>query len=95
MYKTIWKWKLSLAGRQIISVPKVFDILTVQIQRDHLRIWAKVDPEAELRAITILVVGTGKPLPVELQDGNGTYINTALLDDGYLAFHIFMVKEPG
>jgi len=86
MIKTIWKYKLSTTDEQVIEMPAMAEILTVQIQNGEPCLWALVDssyPHKEKRYIEIF--GTGNPIGT----GPRTYIGTYQLDGGKLVFHVF------
>lgn len=61
---TIWKFKLALADRQMISLPHEFRILHVGVDPMGLIcLWAAVKKGSAKRDVEIIIVGTGNPLP--------------------------------
>ena len=86
--KTIWKFTIELTSEQKVLMPRGAEILTVQIQRDFLSLWARVDPKAEAEERSILVRGTGH----EVQD-HAKYIGTVQVLDGQFIWHVFEGKE--
>lgn len=88
--ETIWKYKLKVTDEQIIKMPLLAEILTVQGQGDDICLWALVNPEAEKEDRTILVFGTGNPIPKTFEYHiNAFYIGTAQMYNGALVWHIF------
>ena len=87
--KTIWKFTLSVQDKQEIEMPKDAIILTAQIQKDELQLWAAVDTDisipTEIRYIGIC--GTGNPIPNP--NNMNKYISTFQLYNGALIFHVF------
>lgn len=86
--KTIWKFPLYLADVQTIEMPAGAKILSVQVQRDNLCLWALVDPDAAKEGTTILIYGTGHKITA----ANPEHIGTFQLSDGALVFHVFTNK---
>lgn len=83
---SIYKYPLNLTDEQIVSMPVGSKILSVQVQREQICLWAQVDTSpsgpAELRSIQI--IGTGHPV----EDFSAShFIGTVQL--GRLVFHIF------
>lgn len=91
MLKTIWKFVLrGNVDEQVLSMPKNAQILTVQIQRDTLCLWAVVAPDVAVENRTIITRGTGHPLP---ENCNLEYISTCQFFEGDLILHYFE-KRP-
>lgn len=57
------------------------------------RVWALVDPYAELADRKIVVCGTGQALP-DAVDG-AAFVGTLLLHGDHLVFHVFDLGEVG
>jgi len=85
--KTIYKYPLDIADAQRVAMPKGAQILTAQIQKDSLFLWALVDNAAHLELRTILIRGTGNNA-----DDIGCYISTVQLHAGLLVLHVFEGK---
>lgn len=87
--KTIWKFPLTMTGRQIVEIPLPAEPLTVQLQGHGPQtvacLWAEVDPEGEKVSIEIAMIGTGHPLPDGLR-----YIST--IQFGALVWHFFEIR---
>lgn len=86
--KTIWKFPLVIKDEQTITIPGGAKILTVQLQKGDLYIWAIVDPNEPLRDRTIYVRGTGHPLNFSINKAI-RYVGTFQLSAGDLVFHVF------
>lgn len=84
MTHQIWKYELNSVLSKL-RMPVGSHVLSVQVQRDTICLWARVDIDAPKIDRTFELVGTGQPM----HEGPATYIDTVLLADGYLAFHIF------
>lgn len=81
---TIWKYDLEIDDRQIVEMPEGAELLSVQMQRDRLRLWALVDPIAHKVAHNIIVHGTGHPV-----GDVGLFIGTVQTHGGQLVWHVF------
>jgi hypothetical protein len=79
--KKIYKYELT-SQDCTLKLPKGAEILTVKLQNTTPTLWALVDPEAELEARHICIVGTGWDV-----EDNMKYITTYI--DGYFVWHIF------
>lgn len=84
---TIWKYPLEVNGIQRVSMPRGAKILCVQPQFGAVCLWACVEEKNPIVQRTILIAGTGHPLP----DGDATleYLSTFQIDGGALVFHAF------
>ena len=87
MKLTIYKYPLLVLDTQVVELPVVHDILTVQVQNEEVCLWAMVDTsETSKEKVVIRMFGTGHPVP----DSPGIeYISTIQLSGGSLVFHIF------
>lgn len=91
----IYKYRLEVADRQTIWMPKGAKILTVQDQGEAglLSLWAQVDETiGEVEDRVIAIYGTGNIMPVA-QEEIGEYIATAQTHNGMLVWHVFEVKQ--
>lgn len=87
----IWKFVLALSDTQVVPMPKGSTILTIQVQKGNLCLWALCDENADEGGPgrRINIYGTGNPLP---ENGHiGEYISTFQLYGGDLVFHAFEV----
>jgi hypothetical protein len=88
---TIWKFTLPADLYSVVKMPKGAAILSVQEQFDDFMAWAVVDPDAEWEERTILLLGTGHPMP----DGRWDHISTFQMSGGNYVFHAFeQTREP-
>jgi hypothetical protein len=86
----VYKYPLELCARQTIHMPKGARILSVQVQRERICMWALIDPYAANEEREFYVVGTGQllsemPPPLE-------FLATVQMDRGALVWHVF--AEP-
>jgi len=80
--RTIYKYTI-VEGQVKLPVGAV--ILTVAVQNELLRVWCEVDPDkTEFVVRTIVLVGTGHPLPAE-----GEYITTIFMP--HEVWHVYEV----
>ena len=89
--RRIWKWTIRLVDEQTIHVPVGASPLDVQVQGDHLVLWALVDATAPSELRTVRIVGTGNPV----QDDPGVYVGTVQIHGGSLVWHVFMEASDG
>lgn len=91
MSKTVWKFVLwPYPDPFEVGMPGGSKILSVRIQRGEVCLWALVDSEAshaEVRRFHI--VGTGHPIRQDLDKLQ--FIDTVLMDEGTLVWHVFEV----
>lgn len=83
--QTIYKYPLEITDEQIIEMPAMSQILTVQMQNGVPCIWVMVEPIEGLpdRKAVIEIFGTGHPI----SKGNREYIGTFQTE--VLVFHVF------
>lgn len=84
--KRVYKYKLRIEDLQTIKLPSFAQILTVQLQKTNLCLWALVDPDEtgeDLR--TIEIRGTGHNMP----ETERKYLGTFQMMAGDLVFHVF------
>lgn len=89
----IWKWILEYRDEQTLVMPADAQLLSVQLGREGSPcLWALCDtgPGNNQERRTILIYGTGNPIPEQ----PGRYLGTFQLDNGQLVFHVFE-KEGG
>ena len=78
----IWKFEIRV-GENRVSMPSGARVLTAQIQRGTLCVWALVDPSHSVESVTFSVVGTGH----EFNPVGKTYVGT--VQDGPLVWHVW------
>lgn len=82
---TIWKSELKIVHEQEISVPKGAEFLCVRQQHGKLAVWYRCNADVDKEIKTVTIYGTGHDASPK-----GTYLDTVLLQDGYLVLHIFI-----
>lgn len=80
MLRQVWKYDVESGS---VSMPLGAEILSVQMQRGVITLWALVDPTAPVVTRSFVVVGTGHDLP----DGNLMYRGT--VQAGTFVWHVF------
>jgi hypothetical protein len=86
--KSIYKYPITVTDQQTVSMPAGAEILTAQVQRGQVCLWARVDPQKDdvRTQRNIRVAGTGHSVGPDWK-----YIGTVHLMGGDLVFHIFEV----
>ena len=88
MKTAIHKYPIRLLEQQTVTMPLSANILCAQMQNRKLCIWAKVDSdESQTIDRTILIFGTGNPMPM----AHGDYIDTVQVDS--FVWHVFAHKQ--
>lgn len=85
---TVYKYQLGVGDLQSVEMPRDAQILTVQVQRGTVCLWALVDPDAALVTRRIRIAGTGHVI-----EGAHTYIGTVQQMGGALVWHVFEVES--
>jgi hypothetical protein len=80
--KTVNKYIIRIIDDQTFTIPAC-EILSVQMQRGLLCMWAKVDTLAPIEKIRIIIRGTGHPLP------SGALRHIATIQDDTIVWHVF------
>jgi hypothetical protein len=89
---TVWKFPIPIEGRQVLSLPRESQLLSVQMQGGLPCLWALVDPDAPKEDRRFLWVGTGHPIQ---EPDTLRHVGTVQLAGGSLVFHLFeLVPEP-
>jgi len=87
MIQTIWKYEIKVRDKQVIEMPILAELLSVQTQRNSVCIWALVKPKNPLVHRRIQIVGTGHDLTRRIM---GKFLGSIQFpDDGDLVFHVF------
>jgi hypothetical protein len=90
MTKKIFKYSLKVTDYQEISLPKGYEILTIDVQFDNPYIWVLVDPNSPTMDVTFEIFGTGHPIH---ENKHRSFVGSFQIGDGNLVFHCF-VLEP-
>ena len=94
MNRSIWKFPLDLHdcavdGTLTITVPASADILSVADQPGiGICLWAMVDANAEKKPHRILIMGTGRTMPLEYVE-LVRFVGTVVTFGGKLVWHVF------
>lgn len=93
--KSIYKYVVDTAENGIIKGP-ITKLLTAQIQRGNLVVWAEVDTEKEDRKFQIIPIGTGWNLDAPSDKtcvlDSHTYLSTVQYASGSLVFHVYAAE---
>ena len=64
MASEVWKFPISITDEQLISMPRMANIIHVGLDPSGTPcIWAEVNTDDQVRPRAIAVVGTGRPIP--------------------------------
>jgi hypothetical protein len=85
----IWKFSIDLQQEQGVEIPKGAQVLTAQIQRSKISLWAKVDPHAPHILMTVLVLATGQDCD-EKTFKEMRYLSTVQSNQGEFVWHVFI-----
>ncbi len=89
--KTIWKYELLPNRMQTVDIPFDGRILTVQTRGDNVPLmWVLVDPDMPMQERCLGIYTTNTAVP----DEPGRYVNTFLIYEGTLEFHLFEMEMP-
>jgi hypothetical protein len=86
--RTVWKYQLTSARRQVVHMPLGAEILWLEMLHDLPTIWAMVDDKAPLVGRTIAWYETGEGLswPAVISDD---FIATTIRNGGRAVAHFF------
>lgn len=82
--KKVWKVNLD-AGFNTFDLPAGCKFLHVAVQHNMPAAWVLVDDEQPFEKVSLIIAGTGHPLP----DNVGEFVGTFMSRDGSLVFHVF------
>lgn len=85
MAKKIFKYELDGVTRQTIIMPEGATILSAQIQKGRLCLWASVDLDGGPDHREFVLVGTGEDAPPE----PSKYLATIQVSGGSVVLHLF------
>lgn len=87
--KTIWKFPFTIQDRQQIEIPVGAVSLAVGLDADGTAsLWALVEDQKPKRKATILVFGTGRPIPDQI---TVKHLGTLLMPP--FVWHVFLETE--
>lgn len=88
---TIWKFPLKIIDEQIIMMPRINKIISVQVQQKVPCLWAIVNPDDSLKIpVKIVIIGTGHIHPSFM---DMDFIGSIQLHEGNLVLHVFKDKN--
>ena len=90
-YKVL-KYELNVVGQFTLTVPKVFQPLTIQLQRGVPCLWALVNLGHGTQEVNFRMVGTGQDIG-DKDLINHTYLGTVQEQLGFV-WHYFMEMTP-
>jgi hypothetical protein len=82
---TIWKYEISVEDDFELEMPESAKILKVSLQDNIPTMWVLVDKANQREKRRFAIYGTGQSLP----DNYGTYIDTFLVRQDSLVWHLF------
>lgn len=86
--KKVYKYSLPITDRQTVMLPNGFQVVMVGLDPKGLPcLWAIVDPERTASPETVIIVGTGQPLPDNFVRHIGSFV------DGRFVWHVFFSYE--
>ena len=91
MSSAIWKFELRVIGEQTVRMPFGATVLSAQIQRDRICLWATVDTDMHLQPRRFAIFGTGHDLPKPIA-ATFNFIDT--IQANGLVFHVFELDPP-
>jgi hypothetical protein len=83
MNKHIWKFTLQPDGA--LAMPRGAKVIAARAQYDNICLWAEVDVDAPFEDRQFSIYATGEGLP----EKPGQFVDTVLLSNGSLVFHIY------
>ncbi len=84
----VFKYVLTVADRQQVTVPGFVELLSVVVQYDNLVLYARVDQSREhAGCINVLITGTGHNIDQELV--NWRFMGSHLMMGGRLVWHVW------
>ena len=87
--RTIHKFVLNAETRNILTLPRLSDILSAAEQRGEIVLYVQLDTgELEKEKVEIFVFGTGHNIDAMPEDSS-QFVGTVKLLDGSLMFHVF------
>lgn len=85
---TIYKYELEVIDIQEVELPEDCKILSVQVQRGKVYLWALINIVRPLSKRTFRMYGTGHRIEFDVVD-KLNYISTFQLQNGLFVFHVF------
>lgn len=89
MNSRIYKYPLEMKDKQVLMLPPGCRILSVINQGGNMVLYALVDIENYKYAVNIYIVGTGNPVPPEIDEA----AFVATVQQGQFVWHVFADKH--
>jgi len=91
--KKIYKYEIK-PDELRVEMPQGAKIVHVDNQREHLCLWAEIDPDAPVEVRQFAVFPTGGHIP-EYPDVTVKHLGTVNVKDGFFIFHVYeVIKIP-
>lgn len=87
--KAIWKFPIIITENQKIKIPRIYKILSIQLQDHQPCIWAEVFPGNIQDEVSIKILGTGWEFGSEMERWD--YIGTIQVRK--FVWHIYIEKS--
>lgn len=87
MAKTVYKYPLPMIDEVHVDMPRGARVLKVGVQNGEPFVWALVDTEAPMSPLRFSIRGTGHDCSAVL---SMKYLDTIMLANDMLVFHVFM-----
>jgi hypothetical protein len=91
--KSIYKYTVEPFRNKLEFSGKITKILTAQIQRGKICVWAEVNSEVEEQHYFLYPIGTGWSLDEIPEFDKFTYLSTVQEFDGDLVWHLYYRKK--
>lgn len=91
MAQSVWKYPLKVADEQLIEVPIGSQPLKVAMQGNELCLWMLVNPVVEKTTKKVHIHGTGHAVDDFISRSD--YVDSFMLHDGALVFHVFVTEN--
>lgn len=89
--KTVHKYELIMDGVATLNLPEGAEILSAKAQRNKIVLYTLVDTnELPTDVYSVLAIGTGAYLDYDIDKYK--FIDTVMLLDGALVYHVFALK---
>tara|TARA_R110000782_G_scaffold245845_1_gene332527 strand:+ start:368 stop:814 length:447 start_codon:yes stop_codon:yes gene_type:complete len=84
--RVIAEYTLTVAPKQNVSVPKGYEYVKCEVQGGKPQLWLSIDPnEKDTVELKLEMIATGVIMEKDIKD----YLNTLILRNGDLVFHLF------
>lgn len=87
---TIYKFPLQVTGKQVLSIPSRYQILSAQYRGEQLCLWIAVEEDAPYKDVEIEIIGTGHQIDVLIPR---SFIATVQSPSGMFVWHVFEVLQ--